>query len=106
MSKKYTNMDNNTTTKTDPLVPQTQEDAVWLAALQVSSYVNFSEIARKYFGRTAQWLTQRLHGNIVNGKPVKLKPSEANTFAAALRDIATKLNEAATLIETTPTAQD
>lgn len=99
-------MDNNTTGKNDPLAPQTQEDAVWLAALQVSSYVNFSEIARKYFDRTAQWLTQRLHGNIVNGKPAKLKPNEAQTFATALRDIAAKLNEAAAIIETAPTAQN
>lgn len=92
--------DNHTPNKI--IAPQTQEDAIWLAALQVSSYVNFSEIARKYFGRTSQWLTQRLHGNIVNGKPAQLKPNEAAIFSHALRDIATKLTEAATLIETTP----
>lgn len=45
--------------------PKTKNDAVWLAGLEICGFINFSGVARKYFNRTAQWLTQRLHGNEV-----------------------------------------
>lgn len=45
--------------------PETKNDAVWLAGLEICGFINFSGVARKYFNRTAQWLTQRLHGNEV-----------------------------------------
>lgn len=81
------------------MTPESKTDATWLAGLEICGFINFSEVARKYFGRTSQWLTQRLHGNIVNGKPATFKPAEADTFALALRDMAATLLRAAERIE-------
>jgi hypothetical protein len=82
--------------------PKTKNDAVWLAGLEICGFINFSGVARKYFNRTAQWLTQRLHGNEVNGKPAMFKPEEAKTFANALRDMAARLIAAADRIDQAP----
>ena len=83
------------------LNPETREDAIWLAALEICGFINFSGVARKYFDRTSQWLTQRLHGNEVNGKKASFKPEEAEKFSAALRDMAAKLTKAADRIDKT-----
>jgi len=79
-----------------------KDDACWLAGLEICGFINFSEVARKYFGRSSQWLTQRLHGSEVNGKPARFKPEEADKFAAALRDMAARLSSAAARIEQAP----
>ena len=89
-------------TKAKFMKPETKADAVWLAGLEICGFINFSEVARKYFGKTSQWLTQRLHGNEVNGRPAQFKPEEIATFATALKDMANKLNTATTRIEQTP----
>ena len=81
------------------LNPETKADAVWLAGLEICGFVNFSGVARKYFNRSSQWLTQRLHGNEVNGKPAAFKPEEMEKFSAALRDMATQLTKAADRID-------
>ncbi len=81
---------------------ESKADAVWLSALEICGFINFSEVARRYFGRTSQWLTQRLHGNEVNGRPATFKIEEATTFAQALRDMAVRLNAAAERIEQAP----
>lgn len=81
------------------LDPTTKTDAVWLAGLEICGFINFSGVARKYFNRSAQWLTQRLHGNEVNGKPAVFKPDEMALFSAALRDMAGRLTKAADRID-------
>lgn len=78
-----------------------KSDAVWLAGLEICGFINFSGVARKYFSRTSQWLTQRLHGNEVNGKPAEFKPDEVAQFSAALRDMAAQLIKAADRIDNT-----
>lgn len=81
---------------------ESKDDACWLAGLEICGFINFSEVARKYFGRSAQWLTQRLHGNEVNGKPARFKPEEADKFAEALEDMAARLAAAAARIKEAP----
>lgn len=34
--------------------------------------ISFSYIAKKYFGKSRNWLYQRINGNIVNGKRLAL----------------------------------
>lgn len=77
----------------------TKSGAVWQAGLEVCGFINFSEVARKYFNRSSHWLLQRLHGYKVNGKPAQFKDAEMDTFATALRDMAATLNRAAERIE-------
>lgn len=64
---------------------------MWLAMFDVCLLVNFSEIARSYFGKSVNWFNQRLHGHQVNGKPACFKPDELQILSDALRDISRKL---------------
>ncbi len=57
----------------------------------LSEAVNLAYIARHYFGKTRQWLYQRLKGQIVNGKPATFTPSEEETFVKALNEIGLQL---------------
>lgn len=53
--------------------------------------VNLAYIARHYFGKTRQWLYQRLKGQLVNGKPARFTPSEEAMFIKALNEIGLQL---------------
>ena len=41
---------------------------------RVLDFVSMSYIAKNYFGKTRQWLYQRVNGNIVNGKSADFTP--------------------------------
>lgn len=53
--------------------------------------VNLAYIARRYFGKTRQWLYQRLKGQMVNGKPATFTETEETTFITALHEIGLQL---------------
>lgn len=53
--------------------------------------INLAYIARHYFGKSRQWLYQRMKGQIVNGKPASFTQAEKETFIAALEDIRNRL---------------
>lgn len=72
-----------------------KDGAAWLALIDVGDFLNFSGIARKYFGRSGSWLLQRLHGYNVNGKTATFKTKEYKVLEDALRSMASQLNEAA-----------
>lgn len=55
---------------------------------EILEIVNLSYIAKKYFGRTQSWLSQRINGCTVNGKKATFTESEVNTLNLALSDIA------------------
>lgn len=57
----------------------------------LTEVVNLAYIARHYFGKTRQWLYQRLKGQIVNGKPATFTASEEATFMKALQEIGLQL---------------
>lgn len=73
--------------------------AAWLAMIDVGEYINVSAVSRNYFNKSTNWLSQRLHGYEVNGKPAKFKPNEYAQLSDALRDIARRLNESADRID-------
>ena len=54
---------------------------------EVSKALSMSYIAEKYFGKTSQWLYQRINGNTVNGKPASFTPDERKKLADSLCDI-------------------
>lgn len=70
---------------------------VWM--VENRDLLNFSGIAKKYFGRSAQWLMQRLHKYEVHGKESTFKEEEYTTLACALRDLAERLIKAADEID-------
>lgn len=58
---------------------------------ELTEALNLAYIARNYFGKTRQWLYQRLKGQIVNGKPAAFSKSEEATFINALHEIGQQL---------------
>lgn len=53
---------------------------------------NMGYIAQRYFGKTRQWLYQRLNGNLVNGKPAQFTQEEIKILNEALQDIGQKIS--------------
>lgn len=58
----------------------------------LTEVINIAYIARNYFGKTRQWLYQRLKCQVVNGKPASFTPEEEATFIYALNDIGLKIS--------------
>lgn len=61
----------------------------------VLPFISVSEFAKRYFGKSASWLHQRINGNDVHGKTAMFTPNELNQLADALNDVANKLKKAA-----------
>lgn len=58
---------------------------------RLTEVVNLAYIARHYFGKTRQWLYQRVKGQMVNGKPAAFTEAEEATFIKALNEIGVQL---------------
>lgn len=58
---------------------------------EVSQYVSMSYIAKNYFNKTKSWLSQRINGHEVNGKPSHFTEEEINTLNEAFADLSKKL---------------
>lgn len=69
-------------------VAEMEEMTYRLQMGEVLEIVNLSYIAKKYFGRTQSWLSQRINGCIVNGKKATFTENEILTLNHALDDIA------------------
>lgn len=54
--------------------------------------INLAYIARHYFGKTRQWLYQRIKGQTVNGRAATFTPKEEATFMSALSDIGVQIS--------------
>ncbi|MDR2004395.1 MAG: DUF5053 domain-containing protein [Prevotella sp.] len=59
----------------------------------ILKYASISAIAKEYFGKSKEWLYQRLNGNVVNGKPAKFTDKEKDTLKRALNDISKKFQD-------------
>ena len=61
---------------------------------QIAPYadiVPLGYIAKKYFGKSTAWLSQRINGTKVRGKVYTLSKEDLETFNFALQDISRKL---------------
>ena len=77
-------------------MPREKHTAAWLHYVGgLGEMVSFSAVAKRYFGKSPNWLLQRMHGYEVNGKKAMLKPEQYQVLTAALRDIAARLCQAA-----------
>lgn len=54
-------------------------------------FINWTQIANTYFGKSQSWLMQRINGNRVNGKEAHFNAAEAKQLEAALHDLGQKL---------------
>ncbi|SCD21751.1 hypothetical protein PSM36_2962 [Proteiniphilum saccharofermentans] len=74
---------------------QTLEDAKRLRIKEqmreITQFVSMSYIAKNYFNKTKSWLSQRINGNDVNGRPARFTPEEIDTLNKAFSDLSQKL---------------
>ena len=64
------------------------EDALLRDKLgEIPEVISLSYIAKKYFGKSRNWLYQRINGYLVNGKPARFTDEERKKFVAAINDI-------------------
>ena len=61
----------------------------------LSRVLNGAYIAERFFGKSGCWFSQKLNGNMKNGKPCEFSAEERETLANALRTIAIELEELA-----------
>ncbi|MBQ8728540.1 MAG: DUF5053 domain-containing protein [Oscillospiraceae bacterium] len=74
--------------ETEDEVEDLYNETIRLQMGEVLKIVNLSYIAKKYFGKTQAWLSQRINGCTVNGKKATFNNEEINTLNRALKDIA------------------
>lgn len=60
---------------------------------ELPEVISFSYIAKKYFGKSRNWLYQRINGNIVNGKKAHFTENELETFLNALKDVSEMIHK-------------
>ncbi|MCL2651450.1 MAG: DUF5053 domain-containing protein [Candidatus Azobacteroides sp.] len=61
--------------------------------MEISQYVSLAMIAKNYFGKSKNWLYQRIYGYNVNGKPAKFILEERGKLSLALEDISRMAHE-------------
>lgn len=75
----------------DKEISEMEEKCIKLQLQNVSEIISLSFIAKKYFGKTKNWLYQRINENTVNGKPCRFTKEELERFNYALKDISEKI---------------
>lgn len=60
---------------------------------EISKYISLSRIAKDYFGKSKEWLYQRIKGYNVNGKPAQFTESERMKLSQVLADLSRKIQE-------------
>ena len=73
----------------------TDSISIRIQLAQVSQYVSLAYIAEKYFGKSRQWLNNKLKGNLCNGKRSYLSPEEIQKLSSALVEISDEIKTAA-----------
>jgi hypothetical protein len=66
---------------------------IFIEISEISKYVSLSTIAKEYFGKSKEWLYQRIHGYAINGNPARFTDEERRILADALTDISIRIKE-------------
>jgi hypothetical protein len=61
----------------------------------ISGYVSMSYIAKRFFGKSRQWLNNRIKGNLVNGMPARFSEEELSSLSSALLKLSGEIKETA-----------
>ena len=75
----------------DEDIADLQAEAIRKKMGDMPKFINLTQIARVYFGKSQSWLMQRINGNKVNGKEARFTPEEARQLEAAFHDLGNKL---------------
>ena len=79
----------------DPVLSQSMD----LAESDLLTVMNCAYIARRFFGKSRSWFYQRIHHNIINGKPAQFTSKERKILANALMTLALELMDLSDQIE-------
>lgn len=73
------------------LAHETAKEAATLAVRRqlekILPMISVAYIAKTYFGKSKEWLYQRINGNTVNGKPATFTPKELDILNNALQSM-------------------
>ena len=61
---------------------------------KVLDFASMSYIAEHYFGKSRQWLYQRINGNLINGRPADFTQEELKTLSLALSELGDVMKKA------------
>ncbi len=61
-------------------------------------FISVSEFSKKYFGRSASWLHQRINGNIIHGKQATFTEKELHILSESLNDLSNHLSNVSAAI--------
>lgn len=75
----------------DPVLSKIKE----MDSADILRVLNGAYIAERFFGKSGCWFSQKLNGNLKNGKPCEFTESERETLANALRTLAIEFEELA-----------
>jgi hypothetical protein len=62
---------------------------------RVSRYVSMAYISKTFFGKSRQWLNNRIKGNMVNGKSAVFTRNELKQFSSALNQLSEEMKDTA-----------
>lgn len=65
---------------------------------KVLDFTSMSYIARQYFGKSRQWMYQRVNGNVINGKPADFTSDELRVLSTALSELGDMLKQTSVAI--------
>lgn len=60
---------------------------------EILPFISLAYVAETYFGKSRQWLYQRINGTLVNGKRARFTPAELSTLNSALQDMGRRLQD-------------
>lgn len=72
-----------------------KETSLRIQLNELLKIIPLAYIARKYFGKSRNWLYQRVNGYMVNGKPAKFTSEELKKLSVALVEISDEIRTAA-----------
>ncbi|MCH5312125.1 MAG: DUF5053 domain-containing protein [Prevotella sp.] len=78
-------------TAMDEDINEWRSEAIRRKMGDMPKFINWTQIASTYFGKSQSWLMQRINGNQVNGKEAHFNAAEAKQLEAALHDLGQKL---------------
>ena len=93
MQDKYNKLQKATVNACNDYIERAEEAILRDKLGELPEAISFSYIAKKYFGKSRNWLYQRINGNIVNGKKARFTDNELKTFLNALNDVSEMIHQ-------------
>ena len=74
-------------------------DAIDTHFSELNGIINISVFAKRFFGKSQSWFSQKLHGCLIIDKKMQFKEKECKEIAEGFRELARQLNQYADEID-------